>query len=125
MRRMQPPDFGDFRDDLRQQDADCSDGMVHGRLAVHNGEGWSLGAESAADPGARLVPDRVGNPHRLRSVLVRPGGERLSGRIEVDETFICGVVASGAKSRWSLWLSKCTSRWASVAVGHGSFRTRR
>ncbi len=29
--------------------------------------------------------------HRLRSVLVRPGRERLKGRVEVDETFIGGV----------------------------------
>ncbi len=28
--------------------------------------------------------------HRLRSVLVRPGRERLSGVVEVDETFIGG-----------------------------------
>jgi hypothetical protein len=28
--------------------------------------------------------------HRLRSVLVRPGRERLSGMVEVDETFIGG-----------------------------------
>jgi hypothetical protein len=26
--------------------------------------------------------------HRLRSVLVRPGRERLTGMVEVDETFI-------------------------------------
>ena len=29
-------------------------------------------------------------PHRLRSVLVRPGRERLHGDVEVDETFIGG-----------------------------------
>ena len=29
--------------------------------------------------------------HRLRSVLVRPGRERLCGTVEVDETFIGGV----------------------------------
>ena len=29
--------------------------------------------------------------HRLRSVLVRPGRERLSGRVEVDETFFGGA----------------------------------
>ena len=29
--------------------------------------------------------------HRLRSVLVRPGRERLSGRVEVDETFFGGT----------------------------------
>ncbi|MCI0689662.1 MAG: IS1595 family transposase [Sporichthyaceae bacterium] len=28
--------------------------------------------------------------HRLRSVLIRPGRERLRGRVEVDETFIGG-----------------------------------
>jgi len=28
--------------------------------------------------------------HRLRSVLVRPGRDRLTGRVEVDETFIGG-----------------------------------
>jgi hypothetical protein len=28
--------------------------------------------------------------HRLRSVLVRPGRERLSGVVEVDETYIGG-----------------------------------
>jgi transposase-like protein len=28
--------------------------------------------------------------HRLRSVLIRPGRERLSGRVEVDETYIGG-----------------------------------
>lgn len=29
--------------------------------------------------------------HRLRSVLVRPGRERLSGKVEVDETYIGGA----------------------------------
>lgn len=28
--------------------------------------------------------------HRLRSVLVRPGRERLTGTVEVDETFLGG-----------------------------------
>ena len=28
--------------------------------------------------------------HRLRSVLVRPGRERLAGTVEVDETYIGG-----------------------------------
>lgn len=28
--------------------------------------------------------------HRLRSVLVRPGGDRLTGTVEVDETYIGG-----------------------------------
>jgi len=58
--------------------------------------------------------------HRLRSVLVRPGRERLAGRVEVDETFIGGeepgLRAAGrrARSPWSEWPWRSTSRrvWA-------------
>lgn len=39
--------------------------------------------------------------HRVRSVLVRPGRERLTGRVEVDETYIGGKEAglSGGRAR--------------------------
>ena len=39
--------------------------------------------------------------HRLRSVLVRPGRDRLSGTVEVDETFIGGEEAglSGGRAK--------------------------
>jgi transposase-like protein len=37
--------------------------------------------------------------HRLRSVLVRPGRERLAGRVEVDETYIGGEEAGLAGGR--------------------------
>lgn len=39
--------------------------------------------------------------HRLRSVLVRPGRDRLSGKVEVDETFIGGQEPglSGGRAR--------------------------
>ena len=39
--------------------------------------------------------------HRLRSVLVRPGRERLAGRVEVDETYIGGeeVGLAGGRAR--------------------------
>ena len=39
--------------------------------------------------------------HRLRSVLVRPGRERLTGMVEVDETFIGGEEAGlrGGRAR--------------------------
>ncbi len=49
--------------------------------------------------------------HRLRSVLVRPGRELLSGTLEVDETYIggeeVGLAGGRAKARrplsWSRW----------------------
>ena len=34
--------------------------------------------------------------HRLRSVLVRPGRDRLTGTVEVDETYI-GVEEPGLR----------------------------
>jgi hypothetical protein len=41
--------------------------------------------------------------HRLRSVLVRPGRERLAARVEVDETYIggeeAGYPAAGPRAR--------------------------
>lgn len=37
--------------------------------------------------------------HRLRSVLVRPGRERLQGRVEVDETYIGGEEPGMAGAR--------------------------
>ena len=37
--------------------------------------------------------------HRLRSVLVRPGRERLSGMVEVDETFMGGEEAGLRRGR--------------------------
>jgi transposase-like protein len=37
--------------------------------------------------------------HRLRSVLVRPGRDRLAGRVEVDETYIGGEEAGLAGGR--------------------------
>ena len=44
--------------------------------------------------------------HRLRSVLVRPGRDRLSGTVEVDETFIggeeAGLPGGRAKGKKSL-----------------------
>ena len=53
--------------------------------------------------------------HRLRSVLVRPGRDRLSGMVEVDETFIGGEEAGlrGGRQRgrspWSAWPSRSGS----------------
>jgi len=89
VRWMQPPHVGDFRDDLRQ-DADPTDGVVHGRLAIRAKDGVSAQSlQRTLEFGSYQTAWAI--LHRLRSVLVRPGRERLSGRVEVDKTFIGGV----------------------------------
>lgn len=54
---------------------------------------WALEIGSSPTAGAML--------HRLRSVLVRPGRERLSGVVEGDETFLGGEQAGlrGGRAR--------------------------
>jgi len=39
--------------------------------------------------------------HKLRQTMVRPDRDRLSGRIEVDETYIGGIDTSGKRGRGS------------------------
>ena len=51
----------------------------------------ALGLQRALEIGS--YPTAWAMLHRLRSVLVRPGRDRLSGTVEVDETFIGGEEA--------------------------------
>ncbi len=39
--------------------------------------------------------------HKLRSAMVRPGRDRLRGRVEVDETYVGGSDAGGKRGRGS------------------------
>src|SRR5262245_36818944 len=71
-------------------DADAADGVVHRVLAVRHGQGRDLGAEPAAVPGMGSYQTAWAMLGRLRSVLVRPGRDRLAGQVEVDETYIGG-----------------------------------
>jgi hypothetical protein len=61
--------------------------------------------------------------HRLRSVLVRPGRDRLTGTVEADETYIggeeTGVAVGGPKARspLSVWQLNCSSHEGTSAAG--------
>jgi len=59
----------------------------------------ALGLQRALEIGS--YPTAWAMLHRLRSVLVRPGRERLTGMVEVDETFIGGEEAGlrGGRAR--------------------------
>jgi transposase-like protein len=58
--------------------------------------------------------------HKLRRAMVRPSRDRLSGRIEVDETFLGGL--GGAQGRSTA--TKALIVVAAEAVGHGIGRIR-
>ena len=51
--------------------------------------------------------------HRLRSVLVRPGRDRLTGLVEVDETFIGGEESGLRGGRARARRCSPASRWRS------------
>lgn len=58
--------------------------------------------------------------HKLRRAMVRPGRDRLSGRVEVDESFVGGV--GGAQGRSTA--TKALIVIAAEEVGHGIGRIR-
>ena len=78
---LRAPDVGDGGDDLRP-DADAADGVVHRVLAVRHGQGRDLGAEPAAVPGDRLLPDGVGDagPAAVGARAPGPGPAGRAGR---------------------------------------------
>jgi hypothetical protein len=82
-------DVGDSGDDLRPH-AHAADGVVYRLLAfATQKDGVSaLSIQRALDIGSYQTAWAM--LHRLRSVLVRPGRERLQGTVEVDETYIGG-----------------------------------
>jgi transposase-like protein len=64
--------------------------VVHGLLAVRDAEGWDLGAQPQGSLEIGSYQTAWAMLHRVRSVLVRPGRDRLQGKVEVDETYIGG-----------------------------------
>ena len=108
--------LGDGWHDLRP-DVDAADRVVHGVLAVRHPEGRHLGTGLAAVAGDRLLSDGVGDAGRARSVLVRPGRDRLSGTVQADETYIGGEEAGLAGGRPGARRSSPGSRWRSASRG--------
>lgn len=61
--------------------------------------------------------------HKLRRAMVRPGRERLSGRVEVDESFIGGL--GGAEGRSTATKALIVVATEEVGRGIGRVRMRR
>jgi len=68
-------------------------------FATAKGGVSALGLQRSLEIGS--YPTAWAMLHRLRSVLVRPGRDRLAGRVEVDETYIGGEEAGlrGGRAR--------------------------
>jgi hypothetical protein len=108
VRGLRQADVGDGGHAVRPQ-ADAADGVVHRLLDVRREKDGvsALGLQRSLEIGS--YPTAWAMLHRLRPVLVRPGRDRLSGMVEVDETFMGGEEAglrggrARARSCWSAW----------------------
>ena len=90
MRGLRAPDVGDGGDDLPPHAYPVAN-VVRGGVASDQPEAGSLGARAAAGVGARFYQTAWAMLHRFRLAMVRPGRERLSGWVEVDEAYVGGV----------------------------------
>ena len=87
--RVWRPDVGDGGDDLRPPRTPLTVWFMACWLFATQKDGVSaLSLQRALEIGSYQTAWAM--LHRLRSVLVRPGRERLTGTVEVDETFIGG-----------------------------------
>jgi len=92
MRQMWPPDLGDSRDNLPGH-AQVTDRLVSRHVLDYNPE--ERGQRTGPSAGARTIIKSYKTAwtwlHKLRRAMVRPGRDRLTGRVEVDETFTAGI----------------------------------
>jgi hypothetical protein len=64
---------------------------VPGDVVDDDTEEWRQCSRVAARARTEAIPDRLEWLHKLRSAMVRPGRDLLSGRVEVDESYIGGL----------------------------------
>jgi hypothetical protein len=94
---MRPPTLGDVADDLPGH-AQAAGGLVSRHVLDHHAEEWRQHPRAAKGSWAGGYKTAWTWLHNLRRAMVRPGRDRLSGRIEVDETYLGGL-EEGARRR--------------------------
>ena len=87
---VQDAQFGDRRYNFRP-DPHAADGVVHRLLVVRHRQGRDLGVELEAGVGDRLVPNRLGDAAPTALGVGASGRELLTGKVQVDETYIGGA----------------------------------
>ena len=97
VRRLRPPDLGDRGDDLSGH-ADTADDLVPRDVVRDKPEDRHQCAGLAARAGLGSYQTAWAWLHKLRRAMVRPGRDRLTGQVEVDETFIGVLGAAEGRS---------------------------
>ena len=90
VRQMWPPNLGDSGDDLPGH-AQAPGGLVSRDVLGYDAK--ERGQRPGATTGTRIGSYKTAWTwlHKLRRAMVRPGRDRLTGRVEVDETYVGGV----------------------------------
>lgn len=115
-------DLGDGRHDLPGH-AESPDYLVPGDVVRDQYQDRHQRAGAATGAGPRQLSDGVGVLHKLRRAMVRPGRDRLAGRVEVDETLVGGV--GGARGRSRERKARVVVAAEEVGRGIGRIRMRR
>ena len=100
VRRLRSQDISDVWHDFRQ-DPDAADGVVRGGVADGRRQGGISAIQVQHEMELGSIQTAWMVLHRYRSVMVRPGRERLRGDVEVDESFIGGP-EPGVRGRGAL-----------------------
>jgi hypothetical protein len=121
VRRLWSTDVGHSGDGVPRH-TDAADRVVSRHVVGHQLEGRHERADLAAfaGPGQLLYQTAWAWLHKLRRAMVRPGRDRLSGEVEVDETLLGGL--GGAQGRSTA--TKALIVVAAEAVGRGTGRIR-
>lgn len=124
-------DSGHGGHDVRSS-SDAADGVVRGLLDdVRVAEGRLVHVEFAACAGGRFVSDRVGDAASAAIGAGASGRARLTGTVEVDETYIggeepaTGCAAGAPRARKPLWAPRLSSTNHGGVAGRGWCRCRR
>lgn len=123
VRSLWPTDVRHGRDRVSGH-ADAAHAMVPGHVAGHESEDRNERPDVAPTLGAGQLPDGLGVVAQTAAGDVRPGRDRLAGRVEVDETFV-GALEAGVRGRGAVKKALIVVAAEEVGRGIGRIRLRR
>ena len=121
MCRMRCPDVGHCRDNIPRH-AEATPAVVSRDVVGDRPEDGCQRLGAAMPPGLGSYETGWTWLHKLRRAMVRPGRDRRSGRVEVDESFVGG---GGAQGRSTATKALIVIAAEEVGQGIGRIRLRR